>query len=99
MPMTVGILTFELHLPGARGLKEKRKVVKAMVDRIHARFRVSVAETDFHDLHQRSEIGVAVVTNGTRELDHLIEAIRQIAESNPEALVTRWEPQILEAEG
>jgi uncharacterized protein YlxP (DUF503 family) len=99
MAMTVGILRFELHLPGCRGLKEKRKVVKAMIDRIHARFRVSVAETGYHDLHQRSEIGVAVVTRGTQELERLIEAIRQIAESNPEAMLTRWEPEILEAEG
>jgi uncharacterized protein YlxP (DUF503 family) len=34
-------------------------VVKGMIERIHQRFRVSIAETDFHDLHQRSEIAVA----------------------------------------
>lgn len=99
MPMTVGILTFELHLPSARSLKEKRKVVKAMIDRIHARLRVSIAETDFHDLHQRAEISVALVTRNAGELERLMEGIRQIADDEPEAMVTVWEPQVLEAEG
>lgn len=98
MPMTVGILSFELHLPTCRSLKEKRKVIKGMVDRIHARFRVSVAETDFHDLHQRSEIGVAVVTHGPNEADRLLESIRQIVDLEMEAMVTRWDPQVLQGE-
>ena len=54
--MIVGISVFELHLPSSRSLKDKRRVVKSLVERIHQRFRVSVAETGFHDLHQRSEI-------------------------------------------
>ena len=33
--MLIGISVFELHLPHARSLKEKRKVVKGLIDRIH----------------------------------------------------------------
>jgi len=97
--MTVGILAFELHLPTSRSLKEKRKVIKGMVDRIHARLRVSVAETDFHDLHQRSEIGVALVSHSVTEAERLLDSVRQLVDREMEAMVTRWEPQILEAEG
>ena len=99
MPMTVGILSFELHLPASRSLKEKRKVVRSLTDRIHARYRVSVAETDFQDLHQRSEIGVAVVTHGIGEAERLLVSIRQIVDLETEAIVTSWNPEILEAEG
>ena len=59
--MVVGVSVFELHLPASRSLKEKRRVVKSFVERLHERLRVSVAETGFHDLHQRAEIGVAAV--------------------------------------
>lgn len=97
--MTVGILAFELHLPASRSLKEKRRVIKGMIDRIHARLRISVAETDFHDLHQRSEIGVAVVSHSVTEAERLLDAVRQLVDREMEAMVTRWEPQILEAEG
>lgn len=94
--MIVGISSFELHLPASRSLKDKRRVVKSLVDKIHQRFRVSVAETDFHDLHQRAEISLAVVTNGEAEMDNLMEEIRGLVESQPEAFLTRWDPQILE---
>ena len=94
--MIVGISSFELHLPASRSLKDKRRVVKSLVDKIHQRFRVSVAETDFHDLHQRAEISMAVVTNGEAEMDNLMEEIRSLVENQPEAFLTRWDPQILE---
>ena len=57
--MVVGVSIFELHLPAAQSLKQKRKVIKSLIDRVHHRFRVSIAETDFHDLHQRCEISIA----------------------------------------
>jgi uncharacterized protein len=94
--MIVGISSFELHLPASRSLKDKRRVVKSLVDKIHQRFRVSVAETDFHDLHQRAEISMAVVTNGEAEMDNLMEEVHRLVESQPEAFLTRWDPQILE---
>ena len=96
MPMTVGVSSFELHLPSSRSLKDKRRIVKSLVDRIHQRFRVSVAETDFHDLHQRAEISLAVVTNGEGEMESLMEEIHGLVEREPEAFLTRWDPQILE---
>ena len=94
--MIVGISSFELHLPASRSLKDKRRVVKSLVDKIHQRFRVSVAETDFHDLHQRAEISMAAVTNREGEMENLMEEIRSLVESQPEAFLTRWDPQILE---
>ncbi len=95
--MVVGISSFELHLPACRSLKAKRKVVKGLVDRIHHRFRVSIAETDFHDLHQRAEITVAIVAQSEHELNKMLDEIRDLIDSTePEAFLTRWEPQVLE---
>ena len=94
--MIVGVSSFELHLPSSRSLKDKRRVVKSLVDRIHQRFRVSVAETDYHDLHQRAEITLAAVTNGEGEMESLMDEIHGLVENQNEAFLTRWEPQILE---
>jgi uncharacterized protein len=97
--MIVGISVFELHLPSSRSLKDKRRVVKSLIDRVHQRYRVSIAETDFHDLHQRAEIAVAVVAaGGEMEMDRMMEEMRNLVESDPEVYLTRWDPQILEGE-
>lgn len=96
--MVVGISVFELHLPACRSLKGKRKVVKGLVDRIHHRFRVSIAETGHHDLHQRSEIAIAIVSQSEYELDRIMDEIRAVIDATePEAFLTRWEPQTLES--
>jgi len=97
--MIVGIVSFELHLPSSRSLKDKRRVVKSLVERIHQRFRVSIAETGFNDLHQRAEISLAAVTNGEGEMERLMEEIHGLVDREPEAFLTGWEPQILEEGG
>lgn len=94
--MIVAISSFELHLPESRSLKDKRRVVKSLIERLYNRYRVSIAETGFHDLHQRAEISLAAVTQKEGEMEKLLDGVREVVESVPEAYLTRWEPQILE---
>lgn len=61
MVVGVGTMTFRLH--ECHSLKEKRKIVKAIVQRLRNNFNASVAETGDNDIHQRAEIGVALVGN------------------------------------
>jgi uncharacterized protein YlxP (DUF503 family) len=96
--MIVGVVSCELHLPESRSLKDKRRVLKSLIDRIFQRYRVSIAETAFHDLHQRAEISIAAVTQREGEMQKLMEHIRDLLDSEPETYLTRWEPQLLEAE-
>lgn len=95
--MVVAISVFELHLPGVRSLKAKRKVVKGLVDRIHHRYRISIAETDMHDLHQRAEIAIALVSQSDSQARDRLAAVRDLIDQEPEARLTAWDPQILEA--
>lgn len=94
--MLIAISIFELHLPQARSLKEKRKVVKGLIDRTHQRFRVSIAETDFHDLHQRSEMAIAAVVRDDAQGERLLDAVRQLIDAEHRAILTAWEPQLME---
>jgi uncharacterized protein YlxP (DUF503 family) len=96
--MLIGISIFELHLSQARSLKEKRKVVRSLIDRIHHRFRVSIAETDHHDLHQRTEITIAAVVLDDAEGQRMMDAVREQVDSQPGALLLAWDPQWLEGE-
>ncbi len=78
-------------------LRDLRFRVKSLIERLHQRYRVSIAETDFHDLHQRAGIALAAVTaGGESEMDRLMEELRNQVESDPEVYLTRWDPQLLE---
>ncbi len=78
--MVVGVMTWELHLAGCHSLKDKRRVLKSLKDRLHNQFNVSAAETAHHDLWQRAEVTVCVVATDRghaesvlRQADRLIE--------------------------
>ncbi|MCG8463116.1 MAG: DUF503 domain-containing protein [Holophagales bacterium] len=94
--MIVGISIFELHLPAARSLKQKRKVVRSLVDRIHQRFKVSVIESDHHDLHQRTELAVALVARSDSDAEQLFDAIRRLVDQQLDCVLSYWDPQYLE---
>lgn len=61
--MIVGILRLTLHLPAPGSLKSKRHLIRSAIERVKAKFNVSIAEVAENDLWQRSVIGVAAVGN------------------------------------
>jgi hypothetical protein len=79
--MTVGVLTLELRILDARSLKDKRRTLKSVKDRLRNGFSVSVAEVDELDSWQRAVLGVAMVGNETRFvhscLDKIVDWIRK----------------------
>jgi uncharacterized protein YlxP (DUF503 family) len=61
--MFVGVLRLTLHLPEPGSLKSKRHLLRSAIDRVKARFNVSIAEVAENDLWQKSVVGVAAVGN------------------------------------
>ena len=61
MSFFVCVVELELHLPRNRSLKEKRKELRSLKDRLQRRFGAAVAETDHHDLWQRATLTAALV--------------------------------------
>jgi len=78
--MTVGVLQVEIAIPDAFSLKDKRRVVKSLKDRIAHGHNVSIAEVGALDEHRRSILGVAMVSNDSRyvrgALDKLVDFVR-----------------------
>jgi hypothetical protein len=95
----VAVALLELHLPEARSLKEKRRVVKSLIERSLSRWRLSIAETDFHDLHQRAQLGIAAVHASPAHLEEMMERFRAQLDEMYDAQVLRWEWELVEGPG
>ena len=80
--MVIAYAVFDLHLPGCRGLKEKRIIVKSLKTRIRNDFEVSASEVDSQDLLQRARIGVAAVGPEQPPLDALLQHVLRFVEEN-----------------
>ncbi len=73
--MYIGISTITIHIPASQSLKNKRKVVKMLCDKISHRYNVSIAEIDAHDLWQKAVLGMAYVSNQAAQVDKTIATI------------------------
>jgi uncharacterized protein YlxP (DUF503 family) len=80
--MVIAYAVFDLHLPGCRGLKEKRMIVKSLKTRIRNDFEISASEVDGQDLLQRARIGVAAVGPEQAPLDALLQHVLRFVEEN-----------------
>lgn len=91
------MVLFELHIPHARGLKEKRKVVKSLIERLHQKHRVSVAEVGLHELHQRAEVAIALASSSAKQAEHLLDNLRSTVEIETLGCqLTQWNAEILD---
>jgi uncharacterized protein len=59
----VGVLTLRLEMPWVSNLKEKRALVRPVVERLKVRFPVTVARLGGLDAHDWELIGVATISN------------------------------------
>jgi uncharacterized protein len=73
--MFVGVLRLTLHLPEPGSLKSKRHVIRSAVDRVKAKFNVSIAEVAENDLWQKSVVGVAAVGNDHAFVNEVLDKV------------------------
>lgn len=84
MPPAVLALTVDLRLPDCHSLKEKRSVVRTVLDGARNRYRVAAAETDHQDRWQRAELGFASVAPSPGQATEVVDALERFVWSFPE---------------
>jgi uncharacterized protein YlxP (DUF503 family) len=89
--MVIGVSIWELSLPECRSLKEKRRVVKSLKERLQARFRVSVAETGYQDVWTRAEITAAVVASDGAHADSILDSLDRFVDGDGRGIIVRTE--------
>lgn len=76
---SIGVLTLEIRIEDAHSLKEKRHVVKSLKDRLRARFNVSVAEIDYHDVWQRSMCAAVTISGDRTRAESVLQSVEREA--------------------
>ncbi len=90
----IGLCTLELFIGEANSLKDKRRVLKSMLEKIRTRFNVSIAEVGQQELWQRSTVVFACVSNERAHADQMLSAVVRFMEQM-DAQITSYQTEIL----
>ena len=79
--MIVGVMKFEIYMHSSRSLKDKRRIIKSLTEKVKSEFQnLSISEVGSNDLWKKSEIGVAIVSNNVQfvnsNLDRVLNYIK-----------------------
>jgi uncharacterized protein len=93
--MVIGVLEMDFLIPGARSLKDKRRVVKSLKEQLRSRFNCSVAEVEHLDLWARTRLAVCVVSNESQHTNTQLNEIARFAANKPGAELVDYSIEML----
>ncbi len=89
--MVIGFLSMEIYLPYSHSLKEKRKTILSLRDRIKKKYNVAFTELEYHDKWQRSKIGIVTLNNHKTMIETIFQKILTEAEDSIEGEILKTE--------
>jgi uncharacterized protein YlxP (DUF503 family) len=93
----VGTLLFDVRIPLSHSLKEKRAVIKPILEGARRRFQVAAAEVAFEDQWQRAELGMAAVAASAGHVEEVLGQVERFVWSFPEIEVLRCDRSWVDA--
>ena len=86
----------DVRIPSSHSRKDRRQVVRAVLDGARRRYGVSAAEVDGQDTWQRAGLGFAVVASSTSQAQEVMDEVERFVWSHPELEVLATERTWLE---
>ena len=79
--MHVGICRVTLRIEASNSLKDKRQVVRSLVERLRRRYNVAIAEVESQDSWRTAVLGIVVVSNQAAHADQQVARVVEEIES------------------
>ncbi len=81
MNMVVGVSCIEIFFPECQSLKDKRQMIKKIVEKTRGKFNISIIEVRQTNLWQRASIGFALMGINRDHVSSAIENVYRYVES------------------
>lgn len=85
--MYFALIVFELGIPGAKSLKDKRKVTSSVTNKLKNRFNIALAEERENEKVELSKIYLLTLNTNRRELNSTISSIENFLANLPDAVL------------
>jgi len=93
--MILGVLQVEVMIDGSQTLKDKRRVVSSLKDRLHREHMVSVAEVDLQDDPRRAVLGIALAASSVPVCQSTLDLVLGKLRSSRDCVLTDHQQEII----
>jgi len=93
--VVIGVCKIILSMDQAFSLKEKRHIVKSIIERLKPRFNASVAEVGLNDKWKNAMVGVACVSNNASHADSIMANIINFVENDGRVEIIDYSTEII----
>lgn len=93
--MVIGVCKIILFIDQAFSIKEKRHIVKSIIERLKSRFNASVAEVDLNDKWKNAVIGISCVSNEASHADSMMANIVNFVERDGRVEIIDYSTEII----
>jgi uncharacterized protein YlxP (DUF503 family) len=76
--MFIAVGRFELFIPASRSLKDKRRVLRSVIQTTANKFNVSISEVEYQDLWQRAAVGVGCVAESPGHCRKVLQEVEKL---------------------
>ena len=80
--MLVKAVIIDIYLPLANSLKNKRSIIKSIIQKVHNKYNVSIAEVEHNDKWKNATLGIAMIANEMSYLEKKFSDIINFIENN-----------------
>lgn len=92
--MVIGACSLKLMLFESNSLKEKRHIIKSIIERLKSRFNISIAEIDLNDSWQTSVIGFACVSNDSSHANKVLSNVIKFIDNDNRVEIVDYEIEL-----
>lgn len=93
--MFIGVLRAELFLSEPQSLKDKRRIIKSLIERLKNKFNIAVAETGRMDSWNYCELGIVCISNESAHADSMLNAAVNFIENQGTVELTGINTEII----
>lgn len=93
--MIIGSCRVKLMIYESNSLKDKRQIIKSIIERLKSRFNISIAEVDLNDSWKTSIIGFACVSNDTNHANQILSNVIKFIDGDNRVEIIGEEIEIL----
>jgi uncharacterized protein YlxP (DUF503 family) len=93
--LTVGLLLLDCYISESQSLKDKRRILSSLSERLRRQFNIAIAEVEYQDQWQRAQLAIVLVNTDWRMLQSSMSKLTEFIDRDRRVEITNTETRQL----